>query len=613
MGIGYRQLFRKSIDAIKRVIDVAFGRESADLVLENATLVNVVTGEILDRVSIAIADRYIAIVSEERVGGIRALNSVDLRGMYIVPGFIDAHVHIESSFLSPEEFSRVAELHGTTLAVIDPHELANIGGRRFLELLLEFITGCGDRCIKLLVQIPSCVPPSKDSYVLDTPGSILSMDDIAILIEKGFHSLGEVMDFESIVNGDEDTLNRVIYSLDHGLRVYGHMPVNDIGALNIYFSTGISSDHEISTYGEFVERVRRGVYAMVRGGGAWDDVSRIIPGIAKSGIDTRRLILVTDDISVIDLVEKGYMDRVVREAIEYGLDPVRAIQAVTINPAEYLRIDDYVGIIAPGRFADMVILRDLRSVDVFGVIRDGVMRVWNGDRVRDIDTRKIDDSLAKQFRVMNVNPMASWRDLVISAPDNVSRAIVRVIVIRPGETISRAEIAELPIYNGYIASDPSRGILHIAVVDRYRASRDIGKGFIKIVPMARRGAIAQSYAHDTHNIVVIGSDPINMYIALNEVVRIGGGIAVVADEKPVAVLDLGIGGVMSVKPLETVYRFMKSIENSVIELFSGAPPRDFLISLSLISLTVIPEVRLTTKGLVDVSSRRVIDVVVRYM
>ncbi len=612
MDVKYRLLLRKSLDTVKRIINVALGREPADLILENTTLANVVTGEVLDRVSIAIVDKYIAMVSEERSRCVKALNSIDLKGMYIAPGFIDAHIHIESSFLSPDEFSKIAELHGTTLAVIDPHELANIGGRRFLELLLDLITSCGDRCIKLLVQIPSCIPPSKDSCVLDTPGSILTMDDIAILIDKGFHSLGEVMDFKSIVNGDEEMLNRVIYGLEHGLRVYGHLPSNDITTLNIYFSTGISSDHEISTYEEFIERVRRDVYAMVRGGGAWNDASHIIPNIVRSGIDTRRLILVTDDISVVDLVERGYMDGVVREAIEYGLDPIRAIQTVTINPAEYLRIDDYVGIIAPGRFADIVILRDLKNVDVFGVIRDGVIRVWNGSRVVDTDIRRNNNSVVKRFRVMNVNPMISWRDLIISALGNVSRASVRAISIRPGETISRTEIVELPIYNGYIASDPSRGILHIAIVDRYRASLDIGRGFIKIMPMTRRGAIAQSYAHDTHNIIIIGSDPMNMYIALNEVVRIGGGIAVAVGEKIIASLSLEIGGVMSINSLETVYRSMKSIENSVMDLFNSTSFRDLFISLSLITLTVIPEVRLTTKGLVDVSNRRIIDVVVGY-
>jgi len=598
-----------SLVELRDMVVVALGLSPAELILSNATLVDVVTSEIIEGVSVAIHRGRVAAVIEDKPPKIKALEAVDLKGMYIAPAFIDAHVHLESSFLSPAEFSVLAEMHGTSVAVVDPHEVANVGGKQLVELFAEMIAECAD-CIKFLVQVPSCVPPTEDSWALDTPGSELTLEEISDLIELGFKGVGEVMDYEALLRGSERLLDIIRLGSERGLRIYGHLPLDGEAHVNAYFSTGISSDHEVSTPSGAISRLRRGVYTMVRGGGAWRDVNRIIPELSKKRVDTRRLILVSDDISVTDLVERGYMDSVIREAIESGLDPVRAIQAATINPAEYLRIDDYVGLIAPGRWGDIVVLRNLEKIEIFGVLRDGRIRVWNG---APLITRTISQNTLRRFVVMNVSTLSTWRRLTVEAPKNAVGAVVRAIEVEPGRTTTRFAVEELPVVDGYVASDPEHGVLHLAVIDRYGGGSAVGRGFIKGVSMRGRGAVAQTYAHDTHNIVVVGSDPRDMFEAVEALKRIGGGIVVVADGIPVAHLELEIGGVMSSKRWDEVYRSLKDVERAFEGLTNDAAFDDFFLTLSLISLTVIPEARLTTRGLLDVNSRRFVDVVLKYI
>ncbi|MEZ0290784.1 MAG: adenine deaminase [Sulfolobales archaeon] len=597
-----------STSLLRELILASRGLIKSELILRNINLVNTASEEILENVSVIVYKGFIVRIVGKRdierfVGSDTRV--IDGEGSYALPGFIDAHVHIESSFLSPIEFSRLALSHGTTLVVADPHEVVNVGGVKALELYFELSSKTP---LKILIQVPSCIPPVEPTLGIDSPGAYLSERDLETLIrDKRYHSLGEYMDYVSVINASNKALSSIISTHRVGKLIYGHIPSSDEEILDPYILTGISSCHESTRYEEALEKLRRGLYVMIREGSSWRDLDLAVE-LYKKRIDLSRVLLVSDDISVIDLYEKGYMDYIVREAIERGIDPIKAIKMTTLNPATYLRIDDLFGLISPGRVADIVLIRDLRKIDIDTVIADGEIVYRRGlldERVIADDFREICNNTCRKITdsVSKLSP----EDLIIRTSTREGLARVNVIEVVVGKTITLRREYILDVKEGYVRSDPYRDIIHIAVIDRYSENSSIGKAFVKGLGV-RRGSIAQTIAHDTHNIIVAGANVFDMNLAVRELVRIGGGIVVVSDGEILSRVPLEGYGLFSTKDFIEVYRELKDLEKILRSL--GASEERIYMTLSLLSLPVIPEIRLTPRGLVDVNELKIIEPVI---
>lgn len=587
---------------IKNLIRVSRGIEKADVLIKNVKLVNVFTGEILESTSIAISQGLIAAMTRsgetDKFTGLNTL-VIEGGGLYAVPGFIDAHIHIESSFLNPLEFSKLAVLHGTTTVIADPHEIANVCGLNCIEW---FISTSRNLPIKILVQVPCCVPPVPDE--LDNPGAIIPLDTVKTLLsDKDYFGLGELMNYPAILEGDEEYIEASLLAVKLGGRVYGHIPSTNETYLNAYALSYASSCHEVTTLEEALEKLRLGYYVMLRTGGAWRNADNILPVIKLTKVNTNRLMLVVDDTTVSHLVELGYMDFVVKNAIELGLDPVEAIQLVTINPAQYLGLDSFMGSIAPGRVADIVLVDDLRSVRIRRVVSCG--EVYDENIVDKVHGGiKIVPAVAK---VMEISNLTSWRQLVFNI-NEVGYVKVRVIEVVPGTPTSREKEAVLPVVDGYVASSPGEDIIHVASIDRYKGGKYIGIGFVKGLGLVK-GAVAQTIAHDTHNVLVYGASPHDMLTAVQALYELGGGIVVVSGGKVLAKLELPIAGLMSAKSYSEVYKEFGEVARAISTLGFTGDIHSFILTVSVISLPVIPEMRITPKGLVRVTENIIVPLI----
>mgnify|MGYP001626156611 CR=1 FL=1 len=603
--------YRKEL--LKDLIYVAKGLYKANIIVRNTTLFSVTTGELIDNSSIVIFNKFIArvLVSKDpsKYLGDDTL-VIDGKDLIAVPGFIDAHVHIESSYVSPIEFSKIAVLHGTTTVVADPHEVANVGG---VEALNQFIEMSKKSFIKILLQVPSCVPPLDPSIPIDSPGTIFDNNILRELIDQeDFHSLGEYMDYLSVVEGSDKALEIVADTILKRKKVYGHIPSLDDEFLDRYILTGVSSCHESTSSIEALEKLRRGLYLMIRQGSSWKDLN-ILEDLLKKKVKLDRVMLVSDDINIIDLYERGYMDNIVREAIELGIDPLEAIRLVTIIPATYIQADDIVGVIAPGRFADIVLLKDLSKVIIDTVISNGRIFVYKGESMLSnylssnheefmcyIKCRRFGKALK------NIGP----EDFLIKVNYRSGLAKVRVIKLVIGKTITLSDQEILEIKDGFLTIDPSKDLVYAAVIDRYNEKRVIGRGFIKGLGLLE-GALAQTIAHDTHNILVVGKDPLSMISAVNRLIEIGGGIVIALGNKILSELVLEGYGLFSTRPYIKVYEELKHLEKTLREL--GVAGERVFMTLSLVPLPVIPSLRLTPKGLVDVENMKLIDPVIEYL
>jgi adenine deaminase len=588
----------KYLELLPSLIQASRGAAKADAVVRNATLADVVTGALVEGVSIAIYKGFItALIKSSRDDiyiGSDAL-VIDAKGFYVAPGFIDAHVHVESSMLSPEEFSRLALRHGVTLAVVDPHEVANVGGA---EYVIRFAERASRQILKMLVQVPCCVPPT-DPH-LDNPGAKIDSNDIERLLSTGlFHSLGEFMDFTSVVNGDREAVKKIFTALSKGLTIYGHIPTSDEMLLNPYAVASISSCHESTDVEEVLEKLRRGMWVMLRLGTAWRDAEKILPKLVVRNIDLSRTMVVSDDISVIDLVERGYMDNALKTLIELGLDPIKALKLVTINPATYLRLDNLVGIVAPGRIADIIILRSVEKAHIDTVIVEGIPVYRDGEELIEFNGLRWTRTFSPS--PINIPPITGERDLVVKVPQSAREVGVIVAEVVRGTPLTRKVIEALDVVDGVpiVADD----VMYVASIDRYRG-RYIGKGFAKGVNMLV-GAIAQTISHDTHNIVVIGRNAKDMLLAVKELAKLGGGIVAVDKGRLICSVKLDEAGLMSSKRAEDLYEEVKCLE----EVFMDGNSREAsmnLMYISLLGLPVIPEVRITPKGVIDVIERKII-------
>jgi len=598
------RIFRYVKEERARLIRTARGIEPATLVIKNVNLVATTTGEILENMNIIVSDRRIASITNrepDKYVGLRT-KVIDGHGQYAVPGFIDPHIHIESSLLTPTGFSMLVLRHGTTTVVADPHEIANVLGVDGVKLFIEESQGLP---LKILIDIPSCVPATDPAFGLETTNKVIGPEDIALLGKlEGTYGLGEVMDFVSVTNASDYVLEKLRVAHELGLVINGHAPLLTGEILDAYIDASIWSDHESTNPEEALEKLRKGMYLFIRQGSAWRDLEALAEIIKDPKIDCRLCGFVSDDLNVIDLYEKGHMDRIINEAIQLGVDPVKAIQLATIGPAIRLHIDDHIGVIGPARFADIVLTPSLEHIETNTVISMGEIIYRDGELLYDFERPKIPEWAKKTVNI----PRKILAEELLIKTDATGSVKANIIKVTPGSALTELVVEELPVKQGFVSCDPDNDILHLAVIERHKGTCNIGKGFIKGLGF-KAGAIAQTIAHDTHNLVVAGKSPSDMARAVNRVREIQGGIVVVDSGEIIAEVGLPVAGLMSDEEPYTVYRKFKNLMKKMSSY--GVEFEAFFMTLALVALPVIPEVRLTDRGLVDVNSARIINVLAK--
>ena len=569
----------KKVRELSRLISVARGESQADLVLANARIINVFSGEV-ERGNVAICRDRIAGVGDYK----QAEQVIDLDGKFLAPGFIDAHMHFESSLLDLGEYARAVVPRGTLGIATDAHAMANVCGLAGVRYVRDFSHRLP---LELLLLAPPCVPATHN---LESPGATLGVDDVQQMIRwKECIGLGELMDFISVINGDEDMMSKI--ALAAGMILDGHAPSVRGNNLNAYLAAGINSDHESVLIDEAREKLSRGMYVLIREGSQEENMVDLLPLVTD--LTYKRCMFAVDDHTCLDLVESGDMDAVVRKAIRLGLDPVRAIQMTTINPANRFKLDN-MGAVAPGYLANLIVLGDLNSVQVDMVYHRGRLVAEDGKalfKVRRPSTKGLTSTV-------NIKPFTK-EDLKLKATGDTAL----VIELVPDQIITKKSKAKVKVVDGEVMPDLSRDILKLVVVERHRATGNIGVGLVKGFGL-KKGALASSMAHDSHNVIAVGTDDGDISLAINEIQRLQGGLVIAAGGKVLASLPLPIAGLVSDKPLETVVNEFKNLKRLAKEL--GATVLSPFTAITWLALTVIPELRLSDLGMVDVQSAKVL-------
>lgn len=580
------------------VIDVALGNAAADMVIKNGKLLNVHTGEIYET-EIAIADKVIAAVGhlgENTIG--ENTKVIDAQGKIMVPGFIDAHIHFESSMLTYTEFSRMLVKHGTTAVATDLMEIAIVAGEEGINNVLKESEGLP---VKLLQPIPAFMSEEGE---LQTIGAALYPEMIEKLI-KGPHAVGlaEVL-YPPILNKSPLSAWMLELAEKYGKTAEGHAPELYGAQLNAYASAGIRSDHESTNKEEALGKLRAGLRVLIREGSAAQDLDAVVKMITENNVDTRHCALISDDIDMLHIYEKGHLDYKVRRAIKAGVDPVKAIQMVTLNPAESLKVDNKYGSIAPGKCADIVFLSDLENCTVDSVISNGEYVVENGETIYEY---KKPEYSSVMLNTVKLSKEITGDDLVIKTDANAKKAKVRVIGAKPTSLLTDALEAELDVVDGVIMPNATEDVLRIACVERYGKGGSIGKSFIKGFGISK-GAIATSVGHDHHNITVVGSDADDMAAAVNRIKELNGGLVIAEDGKVKYELPLPICGLLTDLSGEESALILKKMQEDLQA--KGCEMGSPYMTLAFITLIFIPFYGITDKGLVDVINGKVIDPVI---
>ena len=574
---------------------VAAGRQPADLVFRNGRWVNVCSGEILEGIDVAVLGSRIAYCGPDARSMIGANTQViEVEGRYLIPGLLDAHVHVESSMLTITQFARAVLPHGTTGAFIDPHEIGNVLGLAGVRLMVD-----EERTtpMQVYVQVPSCVPSAPD---LETTGGRIGPEDVAEALSwPGMIGLGEVMNYPGIAVGDEGLHAEIAETLKAGKVVGGHYASPDLGVgFHVYAAAGPSDCHEGTRAEDALARVRQGMAAMLRQGSASHNAAAQLPAITEQGIDPRHLLLCTDDRHPGTLLEEGHIDDVVRLAIDEGVPPLTAIQMATLNTAEHFGVARDVGCIAPGRYADILIVSDLERFAIDLVYAAGALVAERGGMAVPSPLHVYPKEATASVHL--ARPLRS-SDFTIPAPVENGRVRARVIEAIENQVITHATVAELPIADGHVLPDLEQGITLLAVVERHRASGRIGRGFVKGFSLKGRCALASTVAHDAHNLIVVGTDPDAMTRAANRVAEMNGGVCLVRDDQVTAAIPLPIAGLMSDQPVEIVAQQAEDLHEGLRAC--GCPLNNAFMNLAFLALLVIPELRLTDLGLVDVGEQ----------
>ena len=572
-----------SNDQIKEMILAARGDLAPDLVLKNARIVNVFTKEI-ESGDVAIKDGYIV-----GIGEFDGEDEIDIGGRIICPGLIDGHIHIESSMISPSEFAGAVAPHGTTAVIADPHEIANVAGEEGIRYMLEASAGLP---VDIFFMLPSCVPATP----LDESGAELSADELEPFYkEERVAGLAELMNSFGTVRADEEIIRKIQGANSYGKRIDGHAPFLTGKDLNAYITAGVRSDHECSSAEEAIEKLKLGQYIMIREGTAARNLEALLPLFDDKYCD--RCMLVTDDKHGSDLIDNGHIDYIIRKAIRAGKDPLNAIKMATLNAAMYFGLKDR-GAIAPGYIADIIVLSDLEEFTVEKVFKNGRLTVDGGKNVRAIKSPSIDKE--KYPRVFNSFNLREIKPSDLEIRDEGTKK--RVIKVIPGQILTE----ELIVESSSKQAEPDKDIIKLAVIERHKGTGHTGVGFVSGYGL-KKGAIASSVAHDSHNLIVAGCTDDDMALAANTVRENGGGLAVVCDGKVLSSLPLPIGGLMcemNVNEVEDILRVMKE-QARQLGVNEGIDP---FMTLAFTALPVIPKLRLLTQGVVDVDKQSYVPV-----
>lgn len=558
---------------IKNRIDVASGRVKADLVLKNARIVSVFTEEILEG-DVAIVGGEIA-----GIGQYEGLEEIDLEGRYVAPGLIDGHVHIESSMVTPAQFAKTILPRGTTTIIADPHEIANVCGLGGIQYILD---NSEVLPLDVYVMLPSCVP----STSFENAGAKLLAADLETLINHPrVLGLGEMMDYPAVESASPEAIDKL--AVADGKLIDGHGPVIKDKGLNAYVAGGVRTEHECTTVEEMIDRLRLGMYIQIREGSAARNLAELVAGVNKDNV--RRIFFCTDDRHPGDILVEGHIDNNVRLAISRGLAPITAIKMASLNAAEAYRLYNR-GAVAPGYQADLIVFDDLKAFNVEMVFKGGRLVAKNGKALFEVT------EIASEAVVNTVNfKPVSADDLRIA----MSSDFARVIRLLPHSLVTESAVRKVVTEDGFFKYDERLDILKLLVIERHHATGNIGKGLVEGFGL-KNGAIATTIAHDSHNLIVIGDTNENLLTAIEEIQRIGGGIAMVKGGEVVASMPLPIGGLMSDEPIELVDDRLKAL----LEVgYSLGVKRvyDPVMTLAFLALPVIPEIKLTDVGLFDVN------------
>ncbi len=566
-------------EKLKYKIDVAAGRKQAPKVFKNGKILNVFTRELITGDVALVAGEIVGI------GEYRGLLEIDLEGKYLVPGFIDGHVHIESSMVSPGEFGKVVMKSGTTTIIADPHEIANVRGIEGIKYMMESSRGIP---LEIYFVLPSCVPSTE----FENAGAKLLAKDLETLINKEeVLGLGELMDYPGTIEGREEILDKILMAdkkiIDgHGPEITGH-------ELNAYRTAGVITEHECSTLKEMEERLRLGMYILIRQGSAAKNLPTLINGVNQHNF--RRCLFCTDDRHPDDLLHEGHIDNNIRQAISAGMDPIDAITMATLNAAECYGLSK-IGAIAPGRWGDFVVLNSLEDVSIHSVYKKGnlIEDLWAGEKEKNVDTRWVKQTV-------NLHDV-KIDDFKLEL-DNEE---VRVIKVLPDSLVTKKKVLRVSGKDGAYSTAEGEKILKMAVIERHHKTGNVGIGLVKDFGL-EEGAIAMTIGHDSHNLIVIGDSDEDLLSATLKVAEAGGGISVVSKGELLALLPLPIGGILSEEPMETVNEEFKKMQGLAKERLKINSKIDPFMTLSFLALPVIPEIKLTDLGLFDVESFSFVD------
>ncbi len=579
----------------RNLVDVAMGRKAADLVLRNGHLVSVQSGEIIENSDVAISGERIAYVGPDASHTVgEGTEVIDVAGKYLVPGLLDGHMHIESGMITVTEFVRAVARRGTTGMFVDPHEIANVFGLEGVRLMVE---EAKSQPIHVWVQMPSCVPSAPG---LETPGAAIGPDEVAEAMRwEGIIGLGEMMNFPGVFMGDERMHAEMAETRAAGKVVGGHYASLDLGLpFHGYAAGGPQDDHEGTRMEDAVARVRQGMKAMLRLGSAWYDVASQLPAITELGLDSRNFILCTDDSHSGTLVNDGHMDRVLRHAIDEGLDPLTAIQMMTINTAEHFGVSQDVGMIAPGRYADIVIADDLADFAAEVVLAKGAIIARQGKLEEELPSFVYPEWATNSVKLGRALTAADF-ELKTGGAGNDGTVQANVIGVIENQAPTRHLQMELAAQNGQVRVNMAKDVAKIALVERHK-----GTGAVQVALVHGFGfnvpcAVATTVAHDSHHMIVVGTSEEDMAIAANELGRVQGGQIVVSEGQTQGLVELPIAGLMSNERAEMVAEktatVLQGFRNCGCELNNAN------MQLSLLALVVIPDLRISDKGLVDVN------------
>jgi adenine deaminase len=569
------------MSSLKERIRIASGEGKTDLLIKNGRVVNVFSGEI-EKKDIAIFGGVIV-----GFGDYQAREVIDVKGDFLCPGLIDGHVHIESSMVTIPEFAQAVLPNGTTSVIIDPHEIANVLGVRGIRFMARSAKGVP---LNVFIMLPSCVPATH----METSGAALKADDLKPLLKESWAiGLAEMMNFPGVIYRDPEVLKKI--EMAKGKRIDGHAPTLSGKGLYAYLTAGIRSDHECTTLKEAKEKLKNGMWIMVREGSTAKNLNDLLPLVTPK--NSRRFFFVTDDRHPKELLEEGHINSMVKQAIQRGADPILAIQMATINTAEYFRLDD-LGAIAPGYRADIITLDRLGRFQIKRVFKDGVLVAENG--------KILPRSIGSLFKKRRPHPRESIRIKALDKDSFLLRSdqpIAKVIQLIPDQIVTKKVMKKIILRDGVAFPNIKEDILKIAVVERHRATGNIGIGFVQGFGL-RRGAIGSSVAHDSHNLVIVGTNDQDMLKVVETIKMIGGGLVAVSDQKALASLPLPIAGLMAEATVREVYKHLKALHDATKALGCKIP--DPFMTLSFLSLPVIPELKITDKGLVDVNQFKII-------